>query len=160
MAEPTSRADRAVFGVVFLMLFAFSYSEQLVSGVYPVGDGSHVGWRVAVVIVDVVVLGLVGVMKRTITTSDGDRQRLWLWWSIGVVMLIGIDLVRLIPYDSIQIDLLAATVYAAAMGVVMATSLNADPMTLILTRRREALHKDWVRVRAIVPLVASRFTTS
>ena len=28
------RGDRAVFGVVFLMLFAFSYSEQLVSGLF------------------------------------------------------------------------------------------------------------------------------
>ena len=30
------RGDRAVFGVVFLMLFAFSYSEQVVSGLFPV----------------------------------------------------------------------------------------------------------------------------
>ena len=36
------RGDRAVFGVVFLMLFAFSYSEQLVSGLFPVvGGGGH-----------------------------------------------------------------------------------------------------------------------
>ena len=58
------RGDRAVFGVVFLMLFAFSYSEQLVSGVFPVvGGGGQTAWRVAVVVVDVAVLGLVGLMK-------------------------------------------------------------------------------------------------
>ena len=87
MTEPvaSARSDRAVFGVVFSMLFAFSYSEQLISGLYPVvGQGGQPGWRIAVIVVDAVVLGLVGLMKRSITRTDGDSCRLWVWWWAGV----------------------------------------------------------------------------
>lgn len=148
------RGDRAVFGVVFLMLFAFSYSEQLVSGLFPVvgGDG-QTAWRVAVVIVDAAVLGLVGLMKRTITQADGDAPRLWRWWWTGVAILLGVDVFRLFPLQSIRVDVVTATVYAVAMGWTMAASLNADPLALFRTARRVALPTDWVRVRAVVPLV-------
>ena len=148
------RGDRAVFGVVFLMLFAFSYSEQLVSGVFPVvGGGGQTAWRVAVVVVDVAVLGLVGLMKGVVTRADGDAPRLWGWWWTGVAILIAVDVLRLFPVEAIGLDLLTATVYAAAMGLTMAASLNADPLALFSTARRVALPTDWVRVRAVVPLV-------
>ena len=148
------RGDRAVFGVVFLMLFAFSYSEQLVSGLFPVvGGGGQTAWRVAVVVVDVAVLGLVGLMKGIVTRADGDAPRLWGWWWTGVVILIAVDVLRLFPVEAIGLDLLTATVYAAAMGLTMAASLNADPLALFSTARRVALPTDWARVRAVVPLV-------
>jgi hypothetical protein len=147
------RGDRAVFGVVFLMFFAFSYSEQIVSGLFPVVGGGQTAWRVAVVVVDAAVLGLVGLMKRVITQADGDAPRLWRWWWTGVVILLGVDVFRLFPLHSIQVDVAAATVYAVAMGWTMAASLNADPLALFSTARRVALPTDWVRVRAIVPLV-------
>jgi len=148
------RGDRAVFGVVFLMLFAFSYSEQLVSGLFPVvGGGSQTAWRVGVVVVDVAVLGLVGLMKGVVTRADGDAPRLWGWWWTGVAILIAVDVLRLFPVEAIGLDLLTATVYAAAMGLTMAASLNADPLALFSTARRVALPTDWVRVRAVVPLV-------
>ena len=148
------RGDRAVFGVVFLMLFAFSYSEQLVSGLFPVvGGGGQTAWRVAVVVVDVAVLGLVGLMKGIVSRADGDAPRLWRWWWTGVVILIAVDVLRLFPVVAIGLVLLTATVYAAAMGLTMAASLNADPLALFSTARRVALPTDWVRVRAVVPLV-------
>jgi hypothetical protein len=148
------RGDRAVFGAVFLMLFAFSYSEQLVSGLFPVvGGGGQTAWRVAVVVVDAAVLGLVGLMKRIITQADRDAPRLWGWWWTGVVILLGVDVFRLFPLQSIQVDVVTATVYAVAMGWTMAASLNADPLALFSTARRVALPTDWVRVRAVVPLV-------
>jgi len=148
------RGDRAVFGVVFLMLFAFSYREQLVSGLFPVvGGGGQTAWRVAVVVVDVAVLGLVGLMKGIVTRADGDAPRLWGWWWTGVVILIAVDVLRLFPVEAIGLDLLTATVYAAAMGLTMAASLNADPLALFSTARRVALPTDWARVRAVVPLV-------
>jgi hypothetical protein len=154
--EPAAspRAERALFGVVFLMLFAFSYSEQIVSELFSSSrDGGHLAWRVAVIVVDVAVLAVVGVMKRVVTRADGDVPRLWGWWWTGVVILIGVDGLRLIPMDSIRVDVLTGTVYAAAMGFTMAASLNADPVTLLSSGRRVALDGDWVRARAIVPLV-------
>ena len=147
------RGDRAVFGVVFLMLFAFSYSEQLVSGVFPVVGGGQTAWRVAVVVVDAAVLALVGLMKGVVTRADGDAPRLWGWWWTGVAILIAVDVLRLFPVEAIGLDLLTATVYAAAMGLTMAASLNADPLALFSTARRVALPTDWARVRAVVPLV-------
>lgn len=151
--EVRQSGDRAVFGVVFLMLFAFSYSEQLVSGLFPVIGGGQTAWRIAVIVVDVGVLGLVGLMKRVVTRADGDEPRLWRWWWVGVIILIGVDVLRLFPVESLRVDLLTATVYAIAMGLTMAAALNADPLALFSTARRVALPTDWVRVRAIVPLV-------
>jgi hypothetical protein len=148
------RADRAVFGVVFLLLFAFSYSEQLVSELFPSsGTGGHMAWRITVIVVDAAVLGVVGLMKCAVTRADGDEPRLWGWWWSGVVILIGVDALRLIPLESIRVDVLTATVYAAAMGATMAASLNADPLTLLSSERRVVTPVDWARVRAIVPLV-------
>lgn len=155
MSEPVARirGDHAVFGVVFLMLFAFSYSEQLVSGVFPASSDGGIGWRIVVIVVDAVVLGVVGLMKRAVTDADGDPPRLWRWWGIGVGILMGIDVVRLVAWDSIPLDIVTATMYAAAMGFTMAVSLNADPLTLVSSVRRVARPRDWSRVRAIVPLV-------
>lgn len=148
------RADRSVFGVVFLMVFAFSYSEQLVSQLFPSnGTGGQLAWRIAVVVVDAAVLGAVGLMKVAVTRADGDGPRLWRWWWTGVVILIGIDALRLFPLESIRVDVVTATVYAAAMGVTIAASLNADPLTLLHSGRRVRMPVDWGRVRAIVPLV-------
>ncbi len=153
-AVSTPRADRAVFGVVFLMVFAFSYSEQVVSQLFPsTGSRQEMAWRIAVIVVDAAVLTLVGLMKRAITRADGDAPRLWGWWWTGVAILIGIDGFRLISLESIGVDVVTATVYAAAMGFTIAASLNADPLTLINSERRLRLPVDWSRVRAIVPLV-------
>ncbi len=148
------RSDRAVFGVVFSMLFAFSYSEQLISGVYPVaGEAGHTGWRITVIATDAVVLSVVGLMKRAITRADGDSPRLWIWWWAGVVVLLAVDVLRVVSHGSIRADLVTSTVYAVAVGSTMAASLNADPLTLFSGTRRVMLPTDWVRVRAIVPLV-------
>lgn len=147
------RADRAVFGVVFLMVFAFSYSEQLVSQLFPSSGTGGLAWRIVVVVVDAAVLAAVGLMKRSVTRADGDAPRLWAWWWTGVGILLGVDVLRLIPVDSVGLDVVTATVYAAAMGLTIVSSLNADPLTLLDAGRRVRLPVDWARVRAIVPLV-------
>jgi hypothetical protein len=151
--EVRQSGDRAMFGVVFLMFFAFSYSEQLVSGLFPAVGAGQTAWRIAVIVVDVAVLGFVGLMKRAVARADGDPARLWGWWWAGVVVLLGVDVLRLFSVESLRLDLLTATVYALAMGVTMAAGLNADPLALFSATRRVALPTDWVRVRAIVPLV-------
>ena len=148
------RGDRAVFGAVFLMLFVFSYSEQIVSAVFPAILGSRkAAWQIAVVVVDAVVLGVAGLMKRVVTAGDDDTSRLWGWWWAGVAVLLAIDVIRLWSMYSIPLDMLTATLYAMAMGWTMAATLNADPLTLVRTERRISAPRDWRRVRAIVPLV-------
>jgi hypothetical protein len=62
------RPDWAVFGVVFLMLFAFSYSEQLIFGLFRViGRGDTSIWWLVLAVVDTAVLAAVGFMKVAIT---------------------------------------------------------------------------------------------
>jgi hypothetical protein len=84
------------------MLFAFSYSEQFVSSVPAFGHGGHAAWRIAVIVVDAIVLGLVGLMKRSVTAADGDAPRLWGWWGIGVGILLAIDVLRLIRWSRFE----------------------------------------------------------
>jgi len=43
------------------------------------------------------------------------------------------------------------------VGVVLTSSLNADPMTLLSARRRAEMPLDWQRVRAVVPLVIGSY---
>lgn len=156
MTEPTvaRRSDRAVFAVVFLMLLAFSHSQELVSGLFRVlGSDIHGSWRFALIAVDVVLLGAVGLFKRSITRDDGAAPRLWVWWWTAFALLLALDVVLYIVTTPVWIDLAASTAYAAFMGILMATSLNADPLTLFSARRRIRLPADWQRVRAIVPLI-------
>lgn len=155
MPMPERRsADRAVFGVVFLMLLVFSHSEELVAGLFKViGHGLHGQWRISLVVVDVFLLAAVGMLKRRITRADGDRSRLWGWWGSAFALLLVLDVILYVLPTPVWVDLVASTAYAAAMGVLMATSLNADPLTLFSASRRLLLPTDWRRVRAIVPLI-------
>jgi hypothetical protein len=42
--------DRAVFGVVFLLVFVFSYSEEIVTGFFEaISHEEHELWRCAVI---------------------------------------------------------------------------------------------------------------
>ncbi|CAN5864917.1 hypothetical protein BH09ACT7_BH09ACT7_22660 [soil metagenome] len=145
---------RAVFAVVFLLLFVFSHSEELVVGLVKVlGTDPHGGWRIGLIVADVVLLAAVGLLKGSISRTDGDRPRLWGWWGSAVVLLLALDVILYFVSTPVWVDLAASTAYAASMGVLMASSLNADPLTLVSTARRVGLPSDWRRVRAIVPLI-------
>jgi hypothetical protein len=67
-------------------------------------------------------------------------------------------LLCLLPEEhSLWIDLFASVSFAAIMGILMAVSLNADPLTLFNRERRFAAPADWARVRAVVPLMVGTF---
>lgn len=154
------RRDRAVLAVVFLLLFAFSYSEDFVFAALEATDRDHVaGWIIGLVGFDVVVLTAVGLLKRHIARADGDAPRLWRWWWISFSVVVALDIVLcLLPEEhSLWIDLVSAVTFATLMGILMSVSLNADPLTLFSAARRSATPTDWVRVRAVVPLVVGTF---
>jgi hypothetical protein len=146
--------ERAVFGVVFVMLLAFTHSQELVTGLFKViGHGHHDQWRASLVVVDVLLLAAVGMMKRSITRSDGDAPRLWRWWWVGFGLLIVLDVILYVIPTPLALNVVLSTAYAACLGFLMAASLNADPLTLFSVTRRLSLTNDWRRVRAIVPLI-------
>jgi hypothetical protein len=154
------RRDRAVLAVVFLLLFVFSYSEEIVFAALEVTGQNHLaGWLVGLVGLDVVVLAVAGLLKRHVTRADGDVPRLWWsWWiSFATVVLLDVVLCVLPEEHSLWIDLTFSVALAALMGILMALSLNADPLTLFSRARRTATPTDWARVRSVVPLVIGTF---
>ncbi len=169
MAEPDNdlsaeltrhRHDRAVLAVVFLLLFVFSYSEDIVFAVLEATGQDHVaGWIVGLVGLDVAVLIVVGQLKLFITRVDGDPPRLWRWWwsSFAAVVILDVVLILLPEEHSLRIDLLFSVALATIMGILMAVSLNADPVTLFSRARRSGAPRDWARVRATVPLMVGAF---
>ena len=64
------RRDQAVLAVVFLLLFAFSYSEDFVFAVLQATGHEHVaGWLIGLVGFDAAVLAVVGLLKRAIAPT-------------------------------------------------------------------------------------------
>jgi hypothetical protein len=154
------RRDRAVLAVVFLLLFAFSYSEDFVFAVLEGTGRDHVaGWLIGLVGFDAAVLAVVGLLKRAIARADDDAPRLWRWWwiSFAAVVCLDVFLVLLPEGHPLWIDLAASAALATLMGILMMVSLNGDPLTLFSSVRRSAELTDWARVRAVVPLVIGTF---
>jgi hypothetical protein len=150
------RRDQAVLAVAFLLLFAFSYSEDFVFAVLQATGHEHVaGWLIGLVGFDAAVLAVVGLLKRAIARADDEAPRLWRWWWISFAAIVGVDVfLVLLPEDhSLWIDLVSSVALATLMGILMMVSLNGDPLTLFSRARRSAEKTDWARVRAVVPLV-------
>ena len=150
------RRDRAVLAVVFLLLFAFSYSEDFVFAVLQATGHEHVaGWLIGLVGFDAAVLAVVGLLKRAIARADDEAPRLWRWWWISFAAIVGVDvfLVLLPEGHPLWIDLVSSVALATLMGILMMVSLNGDPLTLFSRVRRSAEPTDWARARAVVPLV-------
>jgi hypothetical protein len=152
--------DRAVLAVVLLLLFAISYSEDFVFAALEATGHEHVlGWLIGLVGFDAAVLTVVGLLKVVIARADGDGPRLWRWWWTSFAVVVGLDVTLcLLPEEhSLSIDLLASVSFAVLMGILMAVSLNGDPLTLFSSVRRSVAPRDWARVRAVVPLVIGTF---
>lgn len=157
---PRRTADRAVFGVVVLLALILTYSEEIVSGLFDVfGRAEERQWRIALIFVDLATLAWVGWLKRSIGRSEDAGARLWRWWWAGFVIVIAVDVLLSIIDERppAWIDLMAETLFAGSMGVLMTSSLNADPLTLFSSSKRARMPRDWLRVRAVVPLVLGTF---
>jgi hypothetical protein len=149
-----------VFGVVFLLVFVFSYSEEIVSGIFEaIGHEEHTLWRFAVFGLDVLILGAIGLLKRSIARSDGREPRLWRWWwvAVGIVLTGDVALLAAGEDASVWLDFAASTVFIVAMTMIMLSSLNADPLVLVSSAKRDAQPTDWLRARAVVPLIIGTF---
>jgi hypothetical protein len=152
--------DRAVLAVVFLLLFVFSYSEDIVFAVLDATGNDHVlGWIIGLVGLDAAVLAVVGLLKREIAQADGEGQRLWRpWWiAFATVVVFDVLLILLPEEHSLWLDIAMSVVMACLMGVLMSLSLNASPLVLFSRERRAVAPDDWERVRAVVPLVIGTF---
>jgi hypothetical protein len=55
------------------------------------------------------------------------------------------------------VDFAGSTVFIVAMTMIMLSSLNADPLTLFSSAKRAAQPTDWLRARAVVPLIVGTY---
>lgn len=156
----TSRSLAApVFGVILLLLFGFAFSEEVITVVLEAVGRDDSAAPAVEIVVDAVTLLVVGLLKRRIDRIDGGGSGLWGWWWSGVVVILACDVVLVVlgGHPPVWLDQLIALALALAVGVVLTSSLNADPMTLLSARRRAEMPLDWQRVRAVVPLVIGSY---
>src|SRR6476620_11494548 len=142
------RRDRAVLAVVFLLLFAFSYSEDFVFAVLQAAGHEHVaGWLLGLVGFDAAVLAVVGLLKRAIARADDEAPRLWRWWWISFAVFGWKEkiLVFLPEGHPLWVDLVSSVALATLMGILMMVSLSGDPLTLFSSRRCCAGRTGWSR---------------
>ena len=120
------RRDRAVMAVVFLLLFAFSYSEDYVFAILEAAGRDDVAdWLVGLVGFDVAVLTVVGLLKRAVSRADGDSPRLWRWWWTAFAAVVCIDVFGAATRGASTVDRLASSAaLAIIMGLRMMVSLN------------------------------------
>src|SRR3954447_12884571 len=124
------RLDRSVFGVVLLLVFVFSYSEEIVTGFFDtIGQPEHDAW-VAVIGFDLFILAVAGRLKRNIGRADGGEPRLRRWWWAGFAIVMAVDILLLSVGEYVWLDVIASTLYVTAMAILMMSSLNADPLVL------------------------------
>ncbi len=147
------------FGVIVLLLFGFAFSEEMITAVLEAFGRDDSAAPMIVIAVDAVILLAVAVLKRTIDRADGGPSRLWGWWGIGAAVILGCDVVLAVisSHPPTWVDQLVAVLLALAMGLVLASSLNADPLTVVSSRKRAENPLDWQRVRAVVPLVIGSY---
>ena len=154
-AEVHRTPDRAILGVVFLLVFAFSYSEEIVIGLFnAIGQGDSAKWRIALIVADLGILFWAAMLKRSISRTDQSPPRLWRSWWMGFAIIIALDvgLSGLPETPPVWINVLSSTLLTVAMAVLLVSSIDADPLTLFSSSRRAALPRDWRRVRAVMPL--------
>jgi hypothetical protein len=81
-------------GVVFLLVFVFSYSEQIVGGLFgAIGKAESEAWRTVIIAVDLAILAVAGLLKRAVGRSDGGSSPLWRWWwtGFGTTVAVAVD---------------------------------------------------------------------
>jgi hypothetical protein len=74
-----------------------------------------------------------------------------------IVIVVDITLNGLHEYPPVWIDVASSVLFTIAMGILMMSSINADPLTLFSSRKRATMRRDWLRVRAVVPLIVGTF---
>lgn len=172
-AEPSERSQRAAgrlaLILVFVWVIAFTYSEDVVDAIDDVTDA--VGypsfpkwvWVWAPLALDSVLILASWPLKRRIAKSDGVDGRLWGWWTSGAILTVAVHLMWIftephrVNLATVWLHLLASFLFVIAMGMLLTSALNADPMTLFSQRLRDAWPRDWIRAHSTLPLIVGTF---
>jgi hypothetical protein len=168
-SEYRQRANRLALILIFVWVGAFTYSEDVVDAIndvtVAVGKPRFPEWLWVwlPLAVDTVLILASWPLKRRIATSDGDGGRLWGWWTSGVLLTVAVHAMMSLtePHPinpaTVWLHILASLLFVIAMGMLLTSALNADPMTLFSWRRREQRPRDWTRTHSILPLIIGTF---
>jgi hypothetical protein len=168
-AERSQRAAGVALILVSFWVIAFTYSEDVVDAIDDVVDA--VGrprfpewlWAWAPLVLDTVVILASWPLKRRIAKSDGDGDRLWGWWISGALLTVGVQLMVIftgphaVSRATLWVHLLASFLFVVAMGILLTSALNADPMTLFSPGLRDERPRDWARTHSTIPLIVGTF---
>jgi hypothetical protein len=162
-------AVRLALILVFVWVIAFTYSEDVVDAINDIVDAVRKPrlpewvWVWTPLAVDTVLILASWPLKRRIANSDGDSRRLWGWWISGALLTVAVHLMMILtePHPinraTLWLRLLASLLFVIAMGILLTSTLNADPMTLFRPRLREERPRDWARTHSTLPLIIGTF---
>ncbi|MBV9639841.1 MAG: hypothetical protein JO330_09850 [Mycobacteriaceae bacterium] len=154
---------------MFFWVIAFTYSEDVVDAINDVtdaiGEPRLPGWVWVWVplALDAVLILASWPLKRRIAKSDGDSGRLWGWWISGALLTVAVHLMWILtePHRvnlaTVWLHLLASFLFVIAMGILLTSALNADPITLFSLQLRDAHPRDWIRAHSTLPLIVGTF---
>jgi hypothetical protein len=162
-------ASRLALVLVFVWVIAFTYSEDVTDSIDDVT--AAVGksrlpewvWAWAPLVVDIALILASWPLKRRIAKIDGDSGRLWRWWTSGALLTVAAHLMLILtePHQlnlaTVWLHLLVSFLFVIAMGILLTSALNADPMTLFSLRLREERPRDWIRTHSTIPLIIGTF---
>jgi hypothetical protein len=166
-AQPA--AGRFALVLLFFWVIAYTYSEDVVDVIddltSAVGQARFPEWAWvwAPLAVDIAIIVASWPLKRRIAKEDGDSSRLWGWWTSGALLTVAAHLMWIftephgVNLATVWLHLLASFVFVIAMGLLLTSALNADPMTLFSPRLRDARPRDWIRAHSTLPLIVGTF---
>lgn len=162
-------ANRFVLILVIVWVGAFTYSEDVVDAINDVTAAVGIVrfpewvWVWAPLAVDTVLILASWPLKQRIAASEGDRGRLSGWWTSGALLTVAAHMMlsltepHPIGLATVWLNICSAFVFVIAMGMLLTSALNADPMTLFSWRRREERPRDWIRTHSTLPLIVGTF---
>jgi hypothetical protein len=162
-------AGRLALVLVSFWVIVFTYSEDVVDVIDDVTEA--VGrlrfpewvWVWAPLALDIALIVASWPLKRLIAKSDGDSGRLWGWWTFGALLTVAVHLMWIstephgVNPATVWLHILASSLFVIAMGILLTSALNADPMTLFSPRLRDARPRDWIRTHSTLPLIVGTF---
>ncbi|MEZ0053004.1 hypothetical protein ABIA30_004029 [Mycobacterium sp. MAA66] len=120
------------------------------------------------IFVDLAIVITAFFVKKRIARADSESPRLWRWWWASVVGIAIIDLGLFTgglhyaigdsgPAKVLTWAVLYPLLATLSSGVLLMTSLQADPMTVISRKRRNDREGHWHRARALLPVLAGSY---
>ncbi len=129
------RSDRAAIAAVFALVIGFTYTDDLVEFAADITGGDLAGWRWAVMVLDIALVGATALLKWHMTAEPRDpgaflRALATGWWAVGAALVLGLHLLLLggasAGHRPLWLTLPATTGFVVAMGLLLVSALGSS----------------------------------